>query len=381
MRWVGVVALVGALVVPPALPPAAGHCPGQEVPPAPAAVEETGPPVAALPWPDEPVGGTALGGCGDIGPAGVPAVGAAAFVLADLDTGVVLAARAPHARHRPASTLKVLTSIVALQRLDLDSQVEGTVDDLAIDGSKAGIGPGTRYSVRELLEGLLLNSGNDAAAALARAIGGTPQMLTATSATARELGALDTRPTSPSGLDAPGMSASAYDLALLFRAAMHDERFTSLISLRTVPFPGWGEHPPFTLSNDSRMLSHYPGTLGAKSGFTDAARHTLVGAAERDGRRLVFALVRGEQRPTPMWQQAAALLDWGFTQPRDGTGFGRLVDAPPPLPAPAPGAPPAAATLAATPPVPLAGVLLGVGGVLAMLAGALLLVRHRRRSR
>ncbi|MEJ3656095.1 serine hydrolase [Actinomycetes bacterium KLBMP 9759] len=380
MRWVGVVALVGALVVPPALPPAGVHCAGQEVPPAPAAVEET---VAAapLPWPDEPVGGAALGGCGDLGPVDVPAVGVAAFVVADMDTGVVLAARAPHARHRPASTLKVLTSIVALQRLDLDSTVEGTADDLAVDGSKAGIGPGTRYTVRQLLEGLLLNSGNDAAAALARAVGGTQQMLTGMAATARELGALDTRPASPSGLDAPGMSASAYDLALLFRAAMRDERFAALISLRTVPFPGWGEHPPFTLSNDSRMLSHYPGTLGAKSGFTDAARHTLVGAAGRDGRRLVFALVRGEQRPTPMWQQAAALLDWGFTQPRDGAGIGRLVDAPPPPPASAPGAHPAAATLVATPAVPLTGVLLGVGGVLAMLAGALLLVRRRRRSR
>ena len=99
-----------------------------------------------LPWPVPPVGGAALGGCGDVLPPGAPPlppdVVAAGFVLADLDSGAVLAARAPHARQRPASTLKVLTAMVAIDRLNPDATVAGAPEDLSIDGSRAGIGPG-----------------------------------------------------------------------------------------------------------------------------------------------------------------------------------------------------------------------------------------------
>ncbi|MGI5125776.1 D-alanyl-D-alanine carboxypeptidase family protein [Pseudonocardia sp. CA-107938] len=299
-------------------------CPGQESPPGPPAVEETVA-VAPLPWPAEPVGGPGLGGCGDLGPPGVPPVGAAAYVVADLDDGTVLAARAPHARHRPASTLKMLLALLAARALGPDDVVEGTADELRVDGSKAGIGPGGRYTVRQLMAGLLLNSGNDAAQVLARAMGGTEATVAAMCDVAAELGAHDTRAATPSGLDGPGMAMSAYDLALLFRDALREPLVAETIGLRAVPFPGYGDHPGFTLSTTERLLLRYPGALGSKSGFTDAARHTLVGFAEHGGRRLVVALMRGEQRPVAMWQQAAALLDWGFAQP-PGPGIGRLVD-------------------------------------------------------
>lgn len=343
-RWGAVAAVAGlvllvadarAVRVDPAAPPAAAvadaspaavpaTCPGQDVPPGPPAKEETEV-VAALPWPAEPVGGPGLGGCGDLGPAGVPAVGAAAYVLAELDSGTVLAARAPHARHRPASTLKVLLALVAARTLDPDDVVEGTAEELRIDGSKAGIGPGGHYTVRQLMAGLLLNSGNDAAQVLARAMGGTTVTLAAMAGTAARLGARDTRPATPSGLDGPGMAMSAYDLAVLFRDALREPLFAETIGLRTMPFPGYGDHPGFALSTTERLLLRYPGALGSKSGFTDAARHTLVGFAERGGRRLVVTLMRGEQHPVAMWQQAAALLDWGFAQP-PRPGIGRLVD-------------------------------------------------------
>ena len=156
----------GSARIPTALPPfssqcsrllgaspaaADAGCPGTQVPPPPAAVEETAPGVvvpAPLPWPLVPVGGAALGACGDVlapgDPALPPEVTAGGFVLADLDTGAVLAARAPHARQRPASTLKVLTAMVAIDRLDPDAQVAGTPEDLSIHGSRAGIGPAAR---------------------------------------------------------------------------------------------------------------------------------------------------------------------------------------------------------------------------------------------
>jgi D-alanyl-D-alanine carboxypeptidase (penicillin-binding protein 5/6) len=315
---------------------AAGGCPGADVPPPPAAKEETAPGAvtpAPLPWPVAPVGGAELGACGDVvapgDPALPPEVTAAGFVLADFDTGAVLAARAPHARQRPASTLKVLTAIVAIDRLDPDAQVAGAPEDLSIDGSRAGIGPGGTYTVRQLLTGLLLNSGNDTAQALARAMGGDEATVAAMADKARELGALDTRPATPSGLDGPGMATSAYDLAVLFRHAMGEPLFAQTIATRDIPFPGYGDRPGFTLSNANPLLARYPGTLGSKTGFTDAARHTIVAAAERNGRRLVVSLVRAENTPVVNWRQAAMLLDWGFALPADAPTVGKLVDGAP----------------------------------------------------
>ena len=315
---------------------AATGCPGADVPPSPAAVEETAPGVvtpAALPWPLPPVGGAALGACGDVVGTGDPAlpadVTAAGFVLADLDTGAVLAARAPHARQRPASTLKVLTAMVVIDRLDPDAQVAGAPEDLSIDGSRAGIGPGGMYTVRQLLTGLLLNSGNDTAQALARAMGGDAATVAAMTDKARQLGALDTRPVTPSGLDGPGMATSAYDLALLFRHAMGEPLFAETIATREIPFPGYGDRPGFILSNANPLLARYPGTLGSKTGFTDAARHTIVAAAQRNGRRLVVSLVRAENTPVVNWRQAAALLDYGFALPATAPAVGTLVDGAP----------------------------------------------------
>jgi D-alanyl-D-alanine carboxypeptidase (penicillin-binding protein 5/6) len=392
VRWIGAVVLVAALVVPgavatpaPAVAAAAATgCAGQQVPPPPAADEElTGPVPEPLPWPDEPVGGPQMGECGDVGTAGAPAVNAAGWVLADLDTGIVLAAKAPHARHRPASTLKVLTALVALRRLDPNAVVEGTASDQAIDGSKAGIGAGGRYTVRQLLAGLLLNSGNDTAEALARALGGDAATVAAMTETAQDLGALDTHPATPSGLDGPGMSSSAYDLALLFRVAMREPLFAETIATRSVDFPGYGTHPGFVLYNSSKLLARYPDAIGGKTGYTVAARHTLVGAAQRDGRRLVVALVRGEQSPEPMWKQATALFDWGFGLPPGQAPVGQLVDARP-VPAAA-----AAATANPAPspspsiyasPVPPVIVPIGLGAVAvaALVIGGLALRRTRR---
>ncbi|MDN5918810.1 MAG: serine hydrolase, partial [Pseudonocardia sp.] len=302
-------------------------CPGQSVPPGPPAREETVP-VAPLPVPAEPVGGPGMGVCGYAHAAGVappPPIGVASYVVADLDSGAVLAVRAPHARERPASLLKLFTALVATSRLDPAQVVTASAEDANVDGSRAGIGPGGRYTVTQLLTGLLLNSGNDTASALARALGGIPATLTAMQDTARSLGALDTRPATPSGLDGPGMSSSAYDLALAFRAAVARPQIAQLMLTRTAPFPGFGGKPGFLLANDNPLLTT-PGTIGGKTGFTDAARHTFVGAVDRNGRRLLVVLMRGEQRPVRMVDSARMLLDWGFAVPRTAAPVGTLVD-------------------------------------------------------
>jgi D-alanyl-D-alanine carboxypeptidase (penicillin-binding protein 5/6) len=377
-----VLALAWPAVAVPEPRPVAGvavGCAGQQVPPGPAADEEEDQPAPdPLPWPAEPVGGSRMGTCDEVGPAGGAEPNSAAWVLADLDTGAVLAARAPHARHRPASALKVLTALAAVRSLDPDAVVAGTAEDQAIDGSKAGIGPGGQYTVRQLLAGLLLNSGNDAAQALSRAMGGETAMLAAMTDLAHDLGALDTRPATPSGLDGPGMASSAYDLALLFRVAMREPLFAETIGLRSIPFPGYGERPGFVLYNSSRLLSRYDDAIGGKTGFTEAARHTLVGAAERDGRRLVVALVRGEQSPVPMWKQGADLLDWGFDLPATTPAVGQLVDAAPAPPAPPPvAASPTTRDFTMMPSPPLLPAALGAIAVVGMIIGGLALRRRR----
>jgi serine-type D-Ala-D-Ala carboxypeptidase (penicillin-binding protein 5/6) len=379
-RAASLLAAAVTIALAPAPQPWAG-CPGLQAPPPPAAKEEVGAPPAPLPWPAEPVGGPDMGTCGAVGPATPAGIDAVSYVVADLDTGAVLAARAPHARERPASTLKVLLSLVALSRLNPDAVVDGTAADLAVDGSKAGIGPGGRYTVRQLMTGLLLNSGNDTAQALARAMGGTEPTIAAMAAYAQAHGALDTRPATVSGLDGPGMSASAYDLATLFRQALRDPLFAATLKIRTAPFPGYGDKPGFLISSTEQFAPRYPDAIGSKSGFTDAARHTLIAARDHDGRRLVVVLMRGEQHPVPMWKQAAALLDDAFARPE--VPVGTLVDT---TPAAAVSATPApvAAPSSGTPdggsrsPDP---VVIGVGGgvvVLALVATAVVLRRRKR---
>ena len=206
------------------------------------------------------------------------------------------------------------------------TDVEGTQQDANVDGSRVGVGPQGHYTVRQLLTGLIMNSGNDAANALARQMGGVPATLAAMTAKARSLGGLDTRPTTPSGLDAQGMATSAYDLAVFYRVVMRDPTFQEISRTRLFQWPGHGDQPGFMVSSDNKMLASYPGTIGGKTGFTDDARHTRIAAAERHGRRLEVVLMRGEQHPVPMDTQAARLLDYGFALPKSTPPVGQLVE-------------------------------------------------------
>jgi len=257
-----------------------------------------------------------MGECGIVQPEGSaapPAVTAATWIISDLDSGDVLAAKDPHARERPASLIKVLLSIVVIRELRPETVVTGTQEDANQEGTRVGIGPGGQYTVDQLLKALVMRSGNDAAYALARTLGGVDVALEKMNALAKELGALDTRAATPSGLDGPGMTTSAYDLSLIFRAAMKHEEFANAAKTRKIDFPGYAGRPGFQVNNDNSLLVSYEGFLGGKTGFTDDARHTYVGSAERDGRQLAVVLLRGERNATVFADQGAALLDYGFT--------------------------------------------------------------------
>ncbi len=289
-----------------------------------------GPPIAAAS--SAPIGGVELGSAGVVVPARAPAlpggISSKSFVLADAGTGAVLAARDPHGRYLPASTLKTLTALTLLPRLaDRRRVVAATRADVAVDGTRVGLVAGGRYTVSLLFECMLMMSGNDCANALARSAGSVASTLAQMDARARFLHADDTHANTPSGLDAPGESTSAYDLALILRADIAIPDFVRYNSTLTSEVPA---QPPkygaFAFANDNDLRKHhYPGLIAAKNGYTDAARHTFVAAAGRGGRRLVVTLMHGEQSPVPMWRQAASLLTWGFALPQGTPPVGTLV--------------------------------------------------------
>ena len=253
-----------------------------------------------------------------VGSVSIPDGPAATWIVADMDTGQVLAGRGMYEPHPPASTIKTLLALTALDELNLDSTVAASPANTRVECSCAGIKPGHIYTARQLLDATLLVSGNDAANTLADMLGGYDVAVDKMNAKAAAVGASNTHATSPSGLDGPGGAGwtTPHDLAVIFRAAMANPVFAQITAGPAAPFPtDTGER---LLVNQNELLARYPGAIGGKTGFTDAARKTYVGAADRDGRRLVIAMMYGlvhEGGPT-YWDQATMLLDWGFAQNR-----------------------------------------------------------------
>jgi serine-type D-Ala-D-Ala carboxypeptidase (penicillin-binding protein 5/6) len=249
-----------------------------------------------------------------VGSVPIPDGPAQTWLVADLDSGQVLAERDANVQHPPASTIKVLLALVALDELSLDSTVVADEADSHVECACAGVKAGRSYTARQLLDGLLLVSGNDAANTLAHMLGGPDAAVAKMDAKAASLGAVNTHASTPSGLDGPGGSgwSTAHDLAVIFRAAMANPMFAEITAEPSAVFPGDnGDHP---ITNQDELLQRYPGAIGGKTGFTNAARKTFVGAAARGGRRLVVAMMYGLVREggPSYWDQAGSLLDWGF---------------------------------------------------------------------
>ncbi|GAA1529689.1 D-alanyl-D-alanine carboxypeptidase [Kribbella lupini] len=259
-----------------------------------------------------PVGGVQLTSEATVVAAGAtpPAVQAGSFVVADLDTGTVLAAKAPHAKLRPASTLKTLTALVLLPRLNKADVVVGSDADAGIEGSKVGVYPGLRYSVDLLFQGMFLASGNDAVHALAQHDqGGIAATIDRMNKKAEEIGALDTHVTDPTGLDADGQVSSAYDLALFAQAGLGRPDFAKYASTKYTNFP-LAKAGTYQVANQNKLLFNYDGALGVKTGYTTLARNTFIGAARRDGHTLVVTLMNS---PHGITEDATKLLDWSFS--------------------------------------------------------------------
>ena len=278
--------------------------------------------------------GGALASSDPLGESGVvvdghqpPKVRADAWVVVDADSGAVLAAKNAHERLRPASTLKTLTAITLLPRLDLDDTYRVQWEDANTVGSAVGIVPDSRYTIDELFYGLMLPSGNDAAEALASAAGGKRATVRAMNGQAAELGAMDTTAKNVTGLDARGQVSSAFDLAIFARAGLDDRDFRRYVSTVSTPFPAQEpkrdkRRDTFMIYNQNPLLlDGYRGTLGVKTGYTTLAGRTFVAAVKRGGQTLIVALM-GLVDPTDV--AAERLLTWGFAHSDEVTPVGSL---------------------------------------------------------
>ncbi|TDL09678.1 D-alanyl-D-alanine carboxypeptidase [Mycolicibacterium obuense] len=232
---------------------------------------------------------------------------AQAWLVADLDTGRVLASRDPYGRYAPASTIKVLLAMVVLDRLRPDNFARANSSHDDVECSCVGLKPGQAYTTTQLLSALLMVSGNDAANMLADMLGGQQAAVAAMNRKAALVGARSTKASSPSGLDGPGWESvtSPHDLAVILRAALKYPLIATIMRSPTAPFPGK------TLHNQNELLSRYPGDLAGKTGFTNLARKTYVGAAQRGAKRLVVVQMYGSG---DLYGQAIDLFDYGFNQ-------------------------------------------------------------------
>jgi D-alanyl-D-alanine carboxypeptidase (penicillin-binding protein 5/6) len=245
-----------------------------------------------------------------IAPPGGPAQ---AWLVADTVTGRILGGRDPYGRYAPASTIKPLLAMVVLDQLRPEAAARANQSHTDVECSCVGLVPGQVYTVRQLLDGLLLVSGNDAANMLADMLGGYQVALAKMNAKAFQVGARSTRANSPSGLDGPGWESvsTPHDLAVLYRTALNYPLLVQIMHQRAATFPdgrgGWR-----TISNQDRLLADYPGFIGGKTGYTNLARETYVAMAQRNGKRLVAVMMYSQD---DLWNQARAALDWGFSQP------------------------------------------------------------------
>jgi D-alanyl-D-alanine carboxypeptidase (penicillin-binding protein 5/6) len=251
----------------------------------------------------------------------LPIHGQAAY-LVDLDTRMVMWSRDPESMRAPASLTKLMTAMVAVDYAgSLDRVVTVTSASTQIVPSVMGLSPGEKLTLRELVDGLFLDSGNDAAEAIAQGIVPRDQFIRQMNAKAGAIGLTATHFTNPSGLDAPGHVMSAHDIAHV--AAYLDQYYPQLAEIaatKDVAIPATATHKAFYPHNLNRLVGTYPGATGLKTGLTENAGGCMLATATRDGRHLVAVVLNATLHST---DDATILLNYGFSVRTEGA-FGTL---------------------------------------------------------
>jgi serine-type D-Ala-D-Ala carboxypeptidase (penicillin-binding protein 5/6) len=251
-------------------------------------------------------------------PQGVLATGG---ILADDATGQVLWARDPDTQRPMASITKVMTAYLVIKAGNLNRKIKVPAGAIAYEeeygASSDGLTPGQTFTAQELLNGLLIESGADAAYTLATVYGpGLPAFVATMNATARAMGMTHTHFASPDGLPYPtefSTYSTPADLLILGKAAMKSPVFRSIVDQNSYSLPKGQGHGAYLWTNDNELIGSYPGAIGIKTGFTNDAGHCLLFEAIRDGRPLTGVVLGSPASgPGAAAQDAARILNWGF---------------------------------------------------------------------
>ena len=234
---------------------------------------------------------------------GAPGTSAQSCILAEADSGMVLYENNADTSMLIASTTKMLTALVVLDKCDMRECVLIGDDFPAVEGSSIYIKPGEAMTVGDLLYGLMLASGNDAAVALALYVSGSVEAFAQLmNARAQAIGCTGSHFVNPHGLDDEGHYSTARDLWLIAREAMDNSSFYEIVSTKTITAAGR------SLKNHNKLLWNCPGAVGIKTGYTESAGRSLVSCSERDGMRLICVTLNAPDD----WSDHTSLYDWAY---------------------------------------------------------------------
>ena len=251
--------------------------------------------------------------CAPVCAADAPDHSARACILVCMDGGRVLYEKNADEFLPIASTTKIMTAMLVLESCALDEEVVIPPACAGVEGSSMALTPGETVSVEDLLYGLMLQSGNDAAVALAvHAAGSVEAFAERMNEKCKDLGLTQTHFLNPHGLDAEGQGSTARELAQIAQAAMENPVFRRIVATERKTIGNK------TYENHNRLLRDYPGAVGVKTGYTMAAGRILVSCAERSGMRLLCVTIADPDD----WADHTALLDWGFAEYRMFEGEG-----------------------------------------------------------
>ena len=242
----------------------------------------------------------------------VPAVTAEAAVVMDMDTGQVLYGKAEHERRPPASLTKVMTGYLAAKQPNLQQTVTVSAEAAATGESSLDLKAGDQLAFADLLHGALMKSANDACVALAEQIAGSEAAFVHNmNLQACLLGCANTNFCNTNGLPAENHYSSAYDLAVMTRAAMQNETFAQIVQQQKY-MVRWLDGRQLLVHNTNRLLREYPGAIGVKTGTTNEAGQCLIAVAEKAGNRIIVVVLKSKNR----FLDAVRLLDYGLSSER-----------------------------------------------------------------
>ncbi|MHB1126222.1 MAG: D-alanyl-D-alanine carboxypeptidase family protein [Bacillota bacterium] len=241
-----------------------------------------------------------------------PKITAEAAVLMDMRTGQILWSKNEGNRQTPASTTKILTALLAIEKGQLTDLVTASNEATRVYGTKVYLQPEEKQTLEDLLYAMMLNSANDAAMAVAEHIGGTIEDFSRLmNEKARELGAVDSNFANPHGLTDNKHYTTARDLAIITRAAMKNATFRKIVSTKTREWrPGDPKTELVRLYNINKLLTSYSGVTGVKTGYTSEAGQCLVASASRYGQEYIAVMLGSSG--SAIWNDASQLLDYAF---------------------------------------------------------------------